>query len=445
MPKVKLTAVAVDRLKPPASGQIDYFDAAYPGLALRVTAKGVKSWTYFGRVHGRLRRVTLGRWPDLTLAKAREKAGEASDAMRGGGDPTAEKRRAKASPRDRDDVVAVIADWLARDQAGNRSKGEVARVMRRDVLPQWKGRRIADISRRDCIELIDAIADRGAVAMARRAHAHLHRLFRWCVGRGVVEQNPMTDLPKPGQAVKRDRALSDAELVAVWKASEGLGYPFGPLVLLLILTGTRRGEIAGLRWSEVDGETIRLAGRRTKNGEPRDIPLTPAARLLLIGLPRIGDKASKTALCFTMTGETPVSGWSKSKAAIDAKVIEALGEAIPAWHLHDLRRTVATGMQKLGCRLEVVEVVLGHIGGSRAGVVGVYQTHRFAEEQRDALRAWSFTLGKLIAGDPRAWERGRLLLLRLAERRDRRGWTRGRRRRRAPVSGNVVELGKARA
>jgi integrase len=395
MPRIKLTAAAIERVRAPVRGQVDYFDAAFPALALRVTARGVRSWVYFGRVHGKMKRATLGRYPTLTLAKARQKAGETADAMRQGVDPAAAKRAARKAVHD--SFEAVADEWLKRDQAHNRSYAEVKRIIERDVLPAWQGRLISSITRRDVLELIDAVADRGAATMARRLHAHLHRLFRWCVGRGILEANPMADSPKPGADVKRDRTLSDGEIALIWKASGELGWPFGPAFRLLVLTGARREEIGALRWVEIDGNTIRLKGERTKNGEPHDIPLCASAIELLDGLPRIAD----SEFVFTTTGDTPVSGWSRAKELLDKAIAEANdGHSLPDWRIHDLRRTLATGLQRLGFNLQTIEAVLGHVGGTRTGVVGVYQRHGFEPEKRAALEAWAHHVAGVVSGKP---------------------------------------------
>lgn len=395
MPKLKFTAAAIERLKPPSTGQTDYFDAAYPALALRVTANGVRSWVYFGRVHGKIKRATLGRFPDLSLAKARQKAGETADTMRQGVDPAAAKRAARNAPKDH--FEAVADEWLKRDQAGNRSYGEVKRTIDRDVKPAWKGRPVTSIGRRDVLELIDKIADRGAVTLARRVHAYLHRMFRWCVGRGILEANPVADLPKPGAMVKRDRVLTDDELRKVWNAADIIGWPFGPAARLLILTAARRDEITRLQWAEVEGDRIELRGERTKNGEPHTIPLSPQAQALIAALPRM----SGSEFVFTTTGSTPVSGWSRAKDLLDAKIADAAeGRALDAWRLHDLRRSAATGLQRLGIALQVVEAILGHIAGSRAGVVGVYQRHTFDAEKRTALEAWARHVETIVSGKP---------------------------------------------
>ncbi|MGD9922440.1 MAG: tyrosine-type recombinase/integrase [Pseudorhodoplanes sp.] len=393
MPKLKMTTASIERLKPPPHGQCDYFDPAFPALALRLSASGVRSWTYFGRVHGRLKRITLGRYPAMSLRAARLKAGEAADSMQLGVNPTAEKRAARRAPHD--DFATVADDWLKRDQSQNRTRHEVARAIDRDVKPAWKDRPIGSIKRRDVLEVVDAIADRGAPIYARRVHAHLHRLFRWAVGRGIIEANPVADLPKPAAAAARDRVLSDHELVHVWNAAGLLEYPFGPLLRLLILTGARRDEIGSLRWSEIHGDSIKLSGERTKVGVPHTIPLSVAAQDIIAALPRIAD----TNFVFTTTGTSPVSGWSKAKTLLDAAIAAAnQGTPLPGWRLHDLRRTLATGLQRLGIGLQVIERILGHVAGSRAGIVGVYQRHSFDDEARQALDAWARRVDALVSG-----------------------------------------------
>jgi integrase len=392
MPSRTLTAAAVARIKPPRGGQADHFDKSYPGLVLRCSYGGAKTWAYVFRLHGMQRRITLGRWPGMSLADARTAWREAHGIVSQGESP---KHRRPAAA---DTFAAVVAEWLKRDQAENRSAADVGRSIERTVLPRWHDRMIATIKRRDVIEAIDAVADRGTPIAARRLHAHLHRLFKWSVGRGIIESNPMADLPKPGAETRRDRALTDAELVVVWKAADELGWPFGQAIKLLILTGARRTEIGALRWSEIQGDAIRLEGARTKNSYPHHIPLSAAAGRVIETLPHIAD--SKYML--TVTGDTPISGWSKAKALLDRVATEIHGRALPDWRLHDLRRTVATGLQKLGFSLQVIEAVLGHIGGSRAGVVGVYQRHSFDPEKRQALDAWARHVEALVEGKPAA-------------------------------------------
>jgi integrase len=403
LPRRSLTAASLNRIKPPARGQVDHFDNGYPGLALRVSYGGGKSWVYFYRLGGKLRRMTLGplrtlakdeKEPKetkpgdpLTLASARDAWRDARQEVLNGRDPALTRKRQKPAT----DFRGVSAEWLHRDQAGNRSHDEVKRILDHDVLPHWGQLSVSDIGRRDALDLIDGIADRGAPVMARRVHAHLHRFFRWAVGRGVIEANPMADLPKPGGETKRDRVLTDDELRAVWKAADDLGWPFGPAIQLLILTGARREEIGALRWGEIDidGAQIKLEGSRTKSGDSHTIALSTRTSAVLSDIQRI----SESDFVFTTTGKTPVSGWSKAKADVDAAA------AIdPPWRLHDLRRTVATGLQRLGVGLQAVEAVLGHVSGSRAGVVGIYQRHSFDAEKRAALEAWGAHVMDIVHG-----------------------------------------------
>jgi len=365
-----LTAASVERIKPPTEGQQDIFDKGYPGLALRLSYGGGKAFVYLYRTNGKLRRMTLGTYPAMTLADARDAWREARKEVQAGRDPAKRKDRVGTT-----DFEGIFEEWLRRDQANNKSKAVVARTIERDVLPLWDGRHVGDIGRRDVLDVIDAVVDRGSPVMARRLQANLHRLFKWAVGRGIIEINPVSNLPKPGSEIRRDRVLTDGELVAVWNASARLGWPHGGAIRLLILTGARREEVGQLRWSEIDSTTIKLKGERTKTGEPRDIPLSRAAVPILENAPRIAGSDF-------VFGAKPVASWPRAKARLD----ELSG--VTSWRIHDLRRTTATGLQKLGTPLQVTEAILGHTAGSRAGVVGIYQRHDYADEKRTALEAW---------------------------------------------------------
>jgi len=379
-----LTATAVERLRAPARGQTDHFDQGYPGLALRVSYGGAKTWVYFYRLFGKQKRLTLGRWPSMSLSAAREAWRDARKTIDKGESPQHQR------PAAANTFAAVADEWLKRDQAHNRSCALVQRIIERCALPVWAGRQIATIGRRDINDLIDGVVDRGAIIMARRLHAHLHRLFRWAVGRGIIETNPMAHLPKPGSEVSRDRVLTDAELAQVFKNTTKLRPPFGPIFQLLILTGARRGEITGLRWSEIKDDTIIVGRERTKAGEVHSIPLSPQAVDIIKQLPRIGP----SDFVFTLNGRNAVTDLSGSKERLDDIT------KIPEWHTHDLRRTAATGLQRLGINLQVIEAVLGHVGGSRAGIVGVYQRHSFDAEKRTALEDWAREVERIVDGKP---------------------------------------------
>ena len=358
------------------------FDQSYPGLALRLSCGGRKSWVYFYRINGKLKRMTIDTYPVMSVAEAHDAWRAARDQVRAGRDPA--RKEGVGST----DFKGVFEEWLARDQAGNKSRKIVRRKLEKDVLPSWANRHIGTIGRRDILDIIDAIADRGAVTQARRVHAFLHRLFKWAVGRGIIDRNPVADLPKPGQDTRRDRVLSDDELAAIWNAASEFGYPYGDVIKLLILTGARREEIGQLRWAEIDGDSITLAADRTKTSIAHVIPLSAPARAIIEALPRI----SGSPLVFTHDGRRPIASWHKAKPRLDTMAY------VRGWVVHDIRRSVATGLQKLGTPLQVTESVLGHTAGSRAGVVGIYQRHDYADEKRSALEAWGAHIMALIGG-----------------------------------------------
>ena len=418
----------------PAAGtsRREFPDGLLPGLYLVVQPSGAKSWAIRYRHGGKPRKMTLGPaapkldgseptptlGAPLTLAGARLVAREQLQKVAAGRDPASEHVATKRAARDpatvdRDLFGTVATTFINRyAKPKNKSWKETARLLglRPDAddlvtIPGgladpkvWGRRRVQEITRREIIDLLDGIVDRGSPVAANATLAALRKMFNWSVERGTIDASPAAGVKPPGSVKSRDRVLSDNELATVWRAARATPYPFGPAIRLLILTGARREEIKALHRSEIDGDTIRLAGDRTKNGEPHDVPLSTEARKVLDGLPRIG----KGGLAFTTTGQTPISGWSKAKAQLD----EASG--VDGWRIHDLRRTVATGLQRLGFRLEVIESVLGHIGGSRAGIVGVYQRHAFEPEKREALDAW----GRYVAllGRPRIWAKVRAYL-----------------------------------
>jgi integrase len=382
MPKKVLTAAAVQRIKAPAAGQISYSDTGFAGLALRVSCGASKTWVYTYRRGSKIRRLTLGSFPAMSLGEARAAWREAHMDVKAGRDPSLERRRLASLL-----FADVFEDWLRRDQATNRTRSAIERMLRKDVLPYWQHRSVADITRRDVLDILDGVVDRGSPVMANRVHSHLDRLFNWSVERGILVISPMAGIKKPSEEKSRSRVLDDAELLKVWGAADADGAPFGSIVKLLILTGARRDEIGGLKWSEIRDDEIRLEGDRTKNGIPHLIPLSAPAQEILRSLNRHAGSH-----VFSKYG-TPVSGYSKAQARLRSSA--AVHEH---WTIHDLRRTVATGLQRMGVQLTVTEAVLGHVSGSRRGVIGIYQRHDYADEKRAALEAWGAHVLALVEG-----------------------------------------------
>jgi integrase len=390
MPKRALSAAFVARIKPPASGQTEYFDKGYPGLALSVSYGGARTFVVFYRVGGRLKRTTLGTFPAMSLADAREAWRAARQDVAKGKDPALTLKRETGISN----FSVVAEEWLKRDRGKEaprkeRSAQEMKRIVDRELISAWGHRGIDEIQTDDVLRVLDAISDRGAVTMARRVQAHVTRLFKWAKQRRLIVDNPTLDLPKQGSETKRDRVLTNDELIKVWRAAEKLGWPFGIAIQLLIMTGARREEIGQLRWSEIDGDMIKLSGTRTKNGRPFDLPLSPMASLLLEQCPRIAG----SSFVFSTTGRSSISGWSRVKVRLD----KSIGLST-SWRVHDLRRTVATGMNELGIEPHIVEAVLNHLSGSRGGVAGIYNRAKYAEAKRAALSRWAVHVHGLVTG-----------------------------------------------
>jgi integrase len=379
--KKHLSEAFIERLRPPKAGYTEVFDLGYPGLAFRVGHGGSKAFRLYYRGAGTVRARALGRWPEVSLAAARDQWRKTRESIAKGEAPRDSKPNGSLFEH-------VIEEWLSRDMSQRNtanSMKQVERMVDRDLLPAWRGRSVAAITKKDVLELLDATVDRGARVKANRLHAAMRRFFKWCAGRELITANPMNGLERPTKEVSRDRVLSDAELTAVWRGSSGLPI-HGAIARLLILTGMRREEATALRWSEVKGDHIELSNGRTKSGAAHIVPLSAAAQELLGNLRRIAG----SDFCFSLNGSKAVTGWSLAKKELD----KAAG--VSDWRLHDLRRTMATGCQKLGVSLQTVESILGHVSGSRAGVIGVYQRHDFLAEKRVALEKWAKHVTKLV-------------------------------------------------
>jgi integrase len=213
------------------------------------------------------------------------------------------------------------------------------------------------------------------------------------VSRGIIKSNPCDGISPPSEETARDRVLSLDELHLVWNATDRLGFPFGPITKLLILTGQRRSEVGDMEWNEIDVEKCiwTIPAVRSKNKRQHVVPLSPEATEIIHSLPRFAG----SKFLFS-SGDTPPSGFSKAKVRLDKLIAEANGEPIPPFVLHDLRRSAASGMAAIGIDLHVIERALNHISGSFSGIVGVYQRHKYEDDVRRALEAWARQIVSLI-------------------------------------------------
>jgi integrase len=336
MPSLRLTAKTVANTKPPARGRIEYWDAALPGFGLRVTEKGAKSWTVLYRVHGRARRSTLGSYPAVPLAEARERARDILREVDKGNDPAA--LRAEDRRRAADLFHAVAAEFVDRHaKPNNRTWQRQDRDLKREFIPLWRDRPIASIAKRDILEALDKIADRTSPRRANRYLALLKKLFNWCAARGYVETVPTANIEPPAKEVSRDRVLSDDEVRLVWRCCETIGWPFGDLFRLLILTAQRLGEVSTMRWPDldVDNGMWSVPAANVKNGVANEVPLSRAAVTILTSLPPLG-QGGFVFPALNGSGN-PVSGFSRAKARLDREIAAALANderAMPPWRLH---------------------------------------------------------------------------------------------------------------
>src|SRR6476620_1366412 len=276
MPRVKLTKNAIDSLPTSASDTI-YWDAGCPGFGVKVTPKGRKVFVVLYRTGGAgstLRKYTIGPYGRVTLHQARLAAQKVFSAKLEGRDPAAEKRESKRRVV-ADRVEDLLESYIAQRLSQNRSGGEIARLLRREAGRPWTGRSIHEISKRDVVEVISAIEQRGAPVAANKTLKSIKTFLRWCAGRAVLDQSPADGVPLPAKEVTRDRVLDDQELAQVILAARTMGGPYGGIVELLALTGQRREEVSGLRHDELDlAQRIWLIPiARTKNAKAHIVHL----------------------------------------------------------------------------------------------------------------------------------------------------------------------------
>lgn len=362
--------------------QTDYFDEGRPGLALRVSRAGSRSWTYHFTLGGRRVRMTFGTYPATSLAKAHTLADEAKAALEAGRDP----RSALAKPQT---LKAICEEWAEREGAGLRTGEDRKATLERLVYPTLGNRPIGDIRRSDIVRLLDRIEDDSGPVMADQTLAFIRRVFTWYASRDDDFRSPIVRgmaRTKP-KARARKRILADDEIRDVWAALSTADVPacYPPFVKSLLLCATRRTESARMHSTEIDGELWTIPGERYKTKLDHVIPLTPQAKALMGAKPE-GFKGNSWFILSTTGGSLPFSGFSKAKKALDAEIAqrrEAGGrDAMPRWTLHDLRRTARSLMSRAKVPSDHAERVLGHVIG---GVRETYDRYEYLDEKRDAL------------------------------------------------------------
>jgi len=407
MANEKISKRVVDAAQPNPDRDTFIWDTELKGFGLRITPRAIKSYVIQYRVEGGpAKRTTIGvHGSPWTPATAREHAESFMFKVKQGVDPVEEKREVKKQ-----------AELLAYDGYADRFVKLYLKVNWRDswkdgesvlnkAKPHFCGKAITAITRKNVTDWLDSYADRPG--QKKLVHSVFRKFFNWAVDEGDLTASPITGMKAPKAVPARKRVLNREELICAWLAAGELADIWTAYFRVLILTLQRREEVAGVDWAEIelDAAMWELPDNRAKNDEAHRIPLSA---LTVAELKRLGPKPK--GLVFTTTGDTPVSGFSKVKKALDAKMLEIMRERaakrgeeseeveLVPWRIHDLRRTGATNMQALGVPVEVTEAVLNHVSGTRAGIAGVYNRYRYDPEKRKALDTWAAHLQNLIEG-----------------------------------------------
>lgn len=373
----RLTDARVSAIKSPPSGQVEHPDDLVRGLRLRVGAGGRKAWIVRTRTGKRQINKTLGPYPFISLAMARDQARDFLIALAKEGEIRPER------------TFGQLAEhWIEHvAKMRNKSWHNQERRLEIYVLPKWRHKELASIRRADVRDLIDGID--GIVAPGR-ALAIIRTLFRCAMARDWIDASPAEAIPNPSRDIPRDRFLDMNEVKRVYGASDLLGYPFTGFIKLMILTGQRRTEVASMQWADIDlssGSWV-LSSDDTKSARAHLVPLSPQTINVLKATPHF------SKYVWSSDGETHIKGYSQAKKKLDALVASS-GAALKPWRLHDLRRTAATHMVRLGMTESIVGRVLNH---APQGVTAkTYALHSYEPEKRHALTMWANEIDRVLA------------------------------------------------
>jgi integrase len=395
---MKLTDRSVATIKA-TDHRLELPDDKVAGLALRVTPSGVKTWALRFRVGGgragRLRRLTLGAYPRLTLQLARKEAQKALRQVDGGVDPAAAKQAGRLG----ETVGDLAKEFLTRyAKPRKRSWREDQRYLDAEVLPAWRHRKVKDVSRRDVRELIAGIADRGSPVSANRCLGIVRKMLNWAVSEEWIDANPAALMPMPSAEQSRERVLNDDEIRLVWAASVSERPAMCALMRLRLLTAQRGKELAHIKWTDIEGDWLTLPSTITKNKKAHRVFLTKDAQALITAQPRLDG----CDLVFPgRTGTKPISDARKAGQRIRARVLATLRTADPAiesfdFRGHDLRRTASTKMAEAGISQADISRVLNHVEGGPVATK-VYVRYQYDREKQIALETWGRALTGILA------------------------------------------------
>ena len=367
---------------PTGKNETIVFDDDLPGFGLRIRAGGKRTWIYQYKIGNQNRRITLGAATALSLASARATAIKIHAQVRLGRDPSVEK--AEARVRASETVAAALQSYLTyqRTRLRPRSYVEVERHLIKHGRP-LHSLQLDKVDRRAIAAEISAAAVKSGAVTANRIRASLSAFFAWCIGEGLLDLNPVIGTNRQEEK-SRTRVLTDDELKSIWNALGSDDY--STVVKLLMLTGQRADEIAALRWSEIVGDQIALPESPAKNRRQHIIPMSSAVRAILDG------RAHNDEFVFGRRHGRPFRGWGVCKAALDQRA------KLKHWVHHDLRRTMATRLAESGTAPHIIEAVLNHVSGHKAGVAGIYNRASYEDQKRIALEKWASHVEEAVSG-----------------------------------------------
>jgi integrase len=403
MPQVELTDKFCQGAKVKTGRKADWFDTTVRGLCLRVTIGGARAFfqVYTKPADGKRAWLKLGNYPELTLAKARQKARDTRSAVGDGTDPIAEKRAAAAGQT----VHDLVENYLTRRAATKRSGEEIARRLRKNVSTVIGTVKLADLHRRDITKCIDKVKDRGAAVEANRVFEDVRAMIRWARGRGDLDTNIVEGMARPTETTERDRVLTAKEIKVMWAAlvDAEMWESTRRILRLCLVTGQRVGEVAGMARTELGKAAWTIPAERAKNGQEHVVPLSDMALAILhdqladsLTLAKRKDRAASKFVFPAPGGRAAISAAAVAKAV---KRAEAKGKimGVAPWTPHDLRRTAATHMGEIGISPFVIGHVLNHISMTRGTITSrVYARYDYAKEKREALDLWADRLGGIL-------------------------------------------------
>jgi integrase len=391
---MKLTAAEAERLtlQPGETDRI-WFDDSIPGFGVRLRSTGSRAWVFQYKISGKTHRLVIGKTSAMKHGRAREIATEYYAKVKLGRNPATEKRL--QVERARHTFGGLVERYLVQQQSQLRASSyrEIARHLEIHAAP-LHSLPLDHVEQRMIAERLAQIERTSGAVTANRVRASMSAMFGWGMREGPALANPVANTNRREEKA-RDRVLVDSELRVVWRALRDNQY--GTIVKLLMLTGQRANEISGLRWSEIDFDrnVISLPGSRTKNGRPHEVPMARQVRDLLAAQPRIDGRH----LVFGK-GDGPFSGFSRCKEALDATLAQN-GCPLADWVLHDLRRSVATGIAEIGIAPHIIEAVLNHVSGHNGGVAGIYNRSHYSAEKAEALARWDEHIRGVVEGSPK--------------------------------------------